>query len=149
MHDCLTPLHNHTPTLFQIGLIDLSHPTILIELSPVTNENLDMLRLHQRSLILIAQVTLRAHTVSTMLLWQTIPKRLSWIQLLLSPSVRIAMPAMTTTLLNAHIRVSLWNVPVNLCYLTLTKIAPGLELNLTNFSSDFDYTLLSTWSIRG
>ena len=68
MQGCLTLLHNHTPNLFQIGLIDHSHPTILIELSPVTIENLDILRLHRRFLILIEQVTLRAHAVSTMLL---------------------------------------------------------------------------------
>ena len=138
MQGCLTLLHNHTPNLFQIGLIDHSHPTILIELSPVTIENLDILRLHRRFLILIEQVTLRAHAVSTMLLWQTIPTRLSWIHLPLFPYVSIVMPVMTMTHLNARIRVSLWNAPVNWYYLTLTKIAPGLELNLTNFSSDLD-----------
>ena len=117
--------------------------------NPVTIETLDMLRLHRRSLILIEQVTLHANAVSTMSLWQLIPTRLSWIHLLLFPSVSIVMPAMTMTLLNAHIRVSLWNVPVNWYYRMLTKIAPGLELNLTNFSSDFDYTMLTPWSIRG
>ena len=140
--------HGHltlSPNLFQIGLIDHTNNTTLTAMSPVNIGTLDLRKPYRRSLILIEQVTLHANAVSTMSLWQLIPTRLSWIHLPLFPSVSIVMPAMTMTLLNAHIRVSLWNVPVNLYYLTLTKIVPGLELNLTNFSSDFDYTMLTPW----
>ena len=107
-------------------------------MSPVNIGTLDLRNPYRRSLIQIEQVTLHDNAVSTMSLWHIIPTRLSWIHLLLFPSVSIVMPVMTMTHLNARIRVSLWNVPVNWYYLTLTKIAPGLELNLTNFSSNFD-----------
>jgi hypothetical protein len=137
MQGCLT-IHNHTPNLFQIGPIARTNNTTLTAMSPVNIETLDLRNPYKRSLILIGQLTLHANAVSTMSLWQRIQTRLSWIHLPLFPYVSIVMPVMTMTHLNARIRVSLWNVPVNWYYRMLTKIAPGLELNLTNFSSDLD-----------
>ena len=127
MHGCLTTHYNHTPNLSQIGLI--AH-TNLIAMSLVTLATPDQLTTHRRSLILIEQMTLSAHAVST--IWRPIPTLLSWTLRILFQSVSTVVFETTTILMNARTRVSLWNAPANLYYHMLTKIAPGLQLTTGN-----------------